>query len=50
MQDIPYHPTIGSFMWDMTNELEDYGDGAVIDEFVSGGPKNVSLFFSKRYS
>ena len=32
---------IGSFLGEMTNELEDdYGPGAYISRFASGGPKN----------
>jgi hypothetical protein len=31
----------------MTNELEGYGEGAVIDEFVSGGPKNYCFRVKK---
>lgn len=38
-----YQPKMGSFLGDMTNELEDYGQGAYIEEFVSGGPKNYGF-------
>ena len=37
-----YEPELGSFLGDMTDELEDYGEGAYIEEFVSGGPKNYA--------
>lgn len=37
-----YEVPIGSFLGEMTNELKDFGDGAYIDEFVSGGPKNYA--------
>ena len=33
----------GEFLGDLTNELEKYGPGAHIDEFVSAGPKNYSF-------
>lgn len=32
----------GNFLGDMTDELEEYGAGSYITEFVSGGPKNYS--------
>ncbi len=31
----------------MTDELEEFGKGAVIDEFVSGGPKNYAYRVKK---
>ena len=34
---------LGNFLGEMTNELACYGDGAYIDEFVSGGPKNYAF-------
>ena len=33
----------GQFVGDMTNELESYGPGSYISNFVSGGPKNYSF-------
>jgi hypothetical protein len=42
-----YQPEIGAFLGDMTNELSDFGEGAYIDEFVSGGPKNYSYRVQK---
>ena len=35
-----YHPKMGSCLGEFTNELEGYGPGSYIEEFVSGGPKN----------
>src|SRR5271170_7216804 len=32
----------GSFLGELTDELEEYGSGASIHEFVSGGPKNYA--------
>lgn len=32
----------GEFVGDMTDELESYGAGSYITEFVSGGPKNYA--------
>ncbi len=32
-------PPTGSFLGDMTNELDEYGQGSFIEEFVSTGPK-----------
>jgi len=37
-----YEVPIGTSLGEMTDELQDYGDGALIDEFVSGGPKNYA--------
>ena len=34
-----YEPRTGNFLGDMTDELESYGRGSYIEEFVSGGPK-----------
>ena len=38
----------GDYLGNLTNELEEYGPGSFIQEFVSGGPKNYafSVFFS----
>ncbi|XP_018573827.1 uncharacterized protein LOC108912895 [Anoplophora glabripennis] len=33
---------VGEFLGDMTDELEEYGPGSYITEFVSGGPKTYS--------
>ena len=36
-----YKPHVGGFLGDMTDEIEaDYGGGAYIESFASGGPKN----------
>jgi len=35
-----YEAPIGSFLGDLTDELEDYGEGAYIDKFIGAGPKN----------
>ncbi|XP_055918297.1 uncharacterized protein LOC129950379 [Eupeodes corollae] len=37
-----FDPPTGDFIGDMTNELDCYGQGSYITEFVSGGPKNYS--------
>ncbi|XP_055387199.1 uncharacterized protein LOC129615842 [Condylostylus longicornis] len=37
-----YEPHTGEFIGDMTNELESYGQGSYVTEFVSGGPKNYA--------
>jgi hypothetical protein len=36
----PPKVAIGNYLGDLTDELEEYGSGSYIDEFVSGGPKN----------
>lgn len=35
-------PTTGDYLGDLTDELEEYGEGSFIDCFVSGGPKNYT--------
>ena len=42
-----YEPPIGCFLGDLTNELEEYGLGAYIDEFIGAGPKNYSMRIRK---
>lgn len=37
-----FEPPVGDFIGDMTDELQCYGHGSFITEFVSGGPKNYS--------
>lgn len=37
-----YEPPTGNFLGDLTDELESYGVGSYITEFVCGGPKNYS--------
>ncbi|KAK5643183.1 hypothetical protein RI129_007028 [Pyrocoelia pectoralis] len=37
-----WKPTCGDFLGEMTDELETYGEGSFIEEFVSAGPKNYS--------
>lgn len=37
-----YEPPTGSCIGEMTNELDVYGNGSYISEFVSGGPKNYA--------
>lgn len=37
-----YDVPTGEFIGDMTDELETYGPGSYIIEFVSGGPKNYA--------
>lgn len=37
-----FEPETGSMIGEMTDELEDYGEGSYITEFVSGGPKNYA--------
>ncbi len=36
---------LGSFLGDLTNELEGFGKDAYITEFVGAGPKNVSNLY-----
>ena len=38
-----YQPALGSFLGDMTDELEDYGCGSYIDQFVGAGAKNYAF-------
>jgi hypothetical protein len=38
-----YDPPTGNFIGDMTDELEEYGCGSYITEFVCGGPKNYAF-------
>jgi hypothetical protein len=35
--------TTGDYLGDLTDELEEYGPGSYIEEFVSGGPKNYAF-------
>lgn len=45
-----YEAPTGSFLGEMTNELEDFGPGSYIVAFASGGPKNYSfIVFSPKY-
>ena len=37
-----YDPPTGNCIGDMTDELEEFGTGSYINEFVSGGPKNYA--------
>ncbi|KAK5650288.1 hypothetical protein RI129_001317 [Pyrocoelia pectoralis] len=37
-----WNPSCGDFLGQMTDELEAYGEGSYIEEFVSAGPKNYS--------
>ncbi len=37
-----YHPELGSFLGQWTNELEPFGSGAYIEQFVGAGPKNYA--------
>lgn len=37
-----YEPPTGNFLGDLTDELECYGPGSYISEFVCGGPKNYA--------
>ncbi len=36
---------LGSFLGDLTNELEEFGKDAYITEFIGAGPKNVSNLY-----
>jgi hypothetical protein len=36
----PSKISIGNYVGDLTDELQDYGPGSYIEEFVSVGPKN----------
>jgi len=33
--------TTGDYQGDLTDELEEFGSGSFIDQFVSGGPKTM---------
>ena len=35
--------TTGDYLGDLTDELEEFGSGSFIDEFVLGGPKNSAF-------
>jgi len=37
-----YEVPIGTSLGEMTDETREFGEGAIIDEFVSGGPKNYA--------
>ena len=32
-----------NYLGDLTDELEEFGSGSFIEEFVSGGPKNYAF-------
>jgi DNA polymerase type B, organellar and viral len=38
-----WHPEVGDFLGDMTDELSGYGPGSYVDEFVSCAPKSYAL-------
>jgi len=35
--------TTGDYLGDLTDELEEFGSGSFIDQFVSCGPKNYAF-------
>ncbi len=37
------HPKIGEFSRDMMDEVAEFGQGAVMDSFISAGPKNYAF-------
>ena len=39
----PKRVKTGDYLGDLTDELEEYGAGSYIEEFVSGGPKNYAF-------
>jgi hypothetical protein len=39
----PPKVAIGDYLGDLTDELEEYGSGSYIDDFVSSGPKNYAF-------
>jgi len=41
--DEPPKVTMGDYLGDLTDELEKFGSGSFIDEFVSGGPTNYAF-------
>jgi len=41
--DEPPKVTTGDYLGDLTDELEEFGSGSFIDEFVLGGPKNSAF-------
>ena len=42
-KDNPRKVKTGEYLGDLNDELEDYGSGSFIQEFVSGGPKNYAF-------
>jgi hypothetical protein len=42
-----YSPSIGDYLGQMTDEIAEYGPGASIIKFVSGGPKNYAYVVAK---
>ncbi len=43
-----YHPKLGSWLGEMTDEIEEYLPGAKMDTFVSVGPKNYGYRVKKQ--
>jgi len=41
--DEPPKVKTGYYLGDLTNELEEFGSGSFVDQFVSGGPKNYAF-------
>jgi len=41
--DEPSKVETGYYLGDLTDELEKFGSGSYIEEFVSGGPKNYAF-------
>jgi hypothetical protein len=41
--DEPPKLETGYYLGDLTDELEKFGSGSYIEEFVSGGPKNYAF-------
>lgn len=39
---VQYEPPMVNFLGDLTDELQCYGDGTYITEFVRGGPKSYA--------
>ena len=42
-KDVLPNVETGYYLGDLTDELEEFGSGSYIEEFVSGGPKNFSF-------
>ena len=45
IQNVDEAPKVhkGDYLGDLTDELEEFGSGSFIEEFVSGGPKNYAF-------
>ena len=46
--DEPPKVETGYYLGDLTDELEEFDSGSYIEEFVSGGPKNMHYLYLDR--